>query len=271
MPCPSMIGRESNGGTTSKPALAPQAPPHAPADAPSSCRQTAPRHPNVSRHPLSRRRGLRHHDDGRHAEALRGERHRLAVIARRVGDDAACPIRLGQLREKVVGAADLECADRLHLLALDVKRAAGAPGLAPACAVRCQRCAWLPRGCHRGLRACLGDCTGPWVSIGTNSGCRLSGRGPILARMPVVARSRPSRERLLTRSAVGASAQLAAQPGPFVLDVRGAYTSVGRSEELAAPRGLAVGELPKTVLGIDVGAHFYPIRRTVTSGSAHRC
>jgi len=63
-----------------------------------------------------------------------------------------------------------------------------------------------------------------------------------------------------------ASAQPAAPPGPFVLDARGAFSSVGRSEELAAPRGLTAGELPKTVLGVDVGAHFYPIRRKVTIG-----
>jgi len=62
------------------------------------------------------------------------------------------------------------------------------------------------------------------------------------------------------------SAQPAAPPGPFVLDARGAFSSVGRSEELAAPRGLTAGELPKTVLGLDVGAHFYPIRRKVTVG-----
>lgn len=55
-------------------------------------------------------------------------------------------------------------------------------------------------------------------------------------------------------------------PGPFVLDVRGGFSSVGRSEELAAPRGLQVGELPKRVLGIDVGAHVYPLRGTVTLG-----
>ncbi len=64
----------------------------------------------------------------------------------------------------------------------------------------------------------------------------------------------------------GALAQPATLPGPFVLDARGAFSSVGRSEELAAPRGLTSGELPKTVLGLDVGAHFYPLRRKVTVG-----
>lgn len=63
-----------------------------------------------------------------------------------------------------------------------------------------------------------------------------------------------------------ARAQGTAPPGPFVIDARGGFSSVGRSEELAAPRGLQVGELPKRVLGVDVGAHIYPVRGTVTLG-----
>lgn len=66
--------------------------------------------------------------------------------------------------------------------------------------------------------------------------------------------------------AAGAFAQLAEPPGPFVLDARGAFSSVGRSEPLATPRGLTVGELPKSILGAEVGAHFYPLRRKVTIG-----
>jgi hypothetical protein len=61
-------------------------------------------------------------------------------------------------------------------------------------------------------------------------------------------------------------AQPAEPPGPFVLDLRGAFSSVGRSEALAAPRGLQVGELPKRVLGLDLGAHVYPVRGRVTLG-----
>ena len=55
-------------------------------------------------------------------------------------------------------------------------------------------------------------------------------------------------------------------PGPFVVDLRGAYSSVGRSDALASPRGLTSGELPKTVKGLDVGVHGYPVRGTVTLG-----
>lgn len=63
-----------------------------------------------------------------------------------------------------------------------------------------------------------------------------------------------------------AMAQVVGPPGPFVIDARGAFASVGRSEELASPRGLQVSELPKTVLGLDVGAHVYPVKGKVTLG-----
>lgn len=63
-----------------------------------------------------------------------------------------------------------------------------------------------------------------------------------------------------------ALAQQVQPPGPFVIDVRGAFSSVGRSEDLAAPRGLQANELPKRVLGFDVGAHVYPVRGRVTLG-----
>jgi opacity protein-like surface antigen len=61
-------------------------------------------------------------------------------------------------------------------------------------------------------------------------------------------------------------AQVVGPPGPFVIDARGAFASVGRSEELALPRGLQASELPKTVLGLDVGAHVYPVKGKVTLG-----
>ncbi len=70
----------------------------------------------------------------------------------------------------------------------------------------------------------------------------------------------------LLAGSAGALAQPVAPPGPFVIDARGAFTNVGRSEELAAPRGLMSSELPKSVLGFDVGAHFYPVRGKVTLG-----
>ena len=70
---------------------------------------------------------------------------------------------------------------------------------------------------------------------------------------------------LLVSSAPSA-AQLPGPPGPFVIDARGAFSSVGRSDELAAPRGLQANELPKTVLGVELGGHFYPVRARVTLG-----
>lgn len=63
-----------------------------------------------------------------------------------------------------------------------------------------------------------------------------------------------------------AAAQVVEPPGPFVIDARGAFSTVGRSEELALPRGLQASELPRRVLGFDVGAHVYPVRGRVTLG-----
>lgn len=77
--------------------------------------------------------------------------------------------------------------------------------------------------------------------------------------------------RLLVSSCLLASpgvsrAQVAAPPGPFVVDARGAFSNVARTEELSVPRGLQPAELPNRVLGLDVGAHFYPVRKKVTLG-----
>lgn len=63
-----------------------------------------------------------------------------------------------------------------------------------------------------------------------------------------------------------AAAQVVEPPGPFVIDARGAFSTVGRSEDLALPRGLQASELPRRVLGFDVGAHVYPVRGRVTLG-----
>lgn len=70
----------------------------------------------------------------------------------------------------------------------------------------------------------------------------------------------------LLAGSVPAVAQPPEPPGPFVIDLRGAYSSVGRSDALAAPRGLTSGELPKTIKGLDVGAHLYPVPGRVTLG-----
>ena len=61
-------------------------------------------------------------------------------------------------------------------------------------------------------------------------------------------------------------AQVDEPPGPFVVDARGAFSSVGRSADLSLPRGLQSGELPKSVRGLDFGAHVYPVRGRVTLG-----
>lgn len=71
---------------------------------------------------------------------------------------------------------------------------------------------------------------------------------------------------LLIWDVADVGAQVVEPPGPFVIDARGAFSTVGRSDELALPRGLQASELPRRVLGIDVGAHVYPVRGTVTLG-----
>lgn len=71
---------------------------------------------------------------------------------------------------------------------------------------------------------------------------------------------------LLVCGAAPAAAQVVEPPGPFVIDARGAFSTVGRSDALALPRGLQVSELPRRVFGIDVGAHVYPVRGPVTLG-----
>ena len=63
-----------------------------------------------------RRRRLRHHDDSAHAELLSRERDRLAVVAAGVGDDASPTTGFGQPANGIIGAAQLEGADRLEVL-----------------------------------------------------------------------------------------------------------------------------------------------------------
>lgn len=71
---------------------------------------------------------------------------------------------------------------------------------------------------------------------------------------------------LLALPAAATAQQMDDAPGPFVVDVRGAWSSVGRSDALARPRGLQATELPTSVLGLELGAHVYPIRGRVTLG-----
>ena len=80
---------------------------------------------------LDPRRRLRHDDDRAQTELLRRERHALRVIAGAGGDDAARPLLVGEMRDLVVGAAQLEAEDRLQILALQqhlVVETLGQPG-----------------------------------------------------------------------------------------------------------------------------------------------
>lgn len=65
-----------------------------------------------------------------------------------------------------------------------------------------------------------------------------------------------------------AGAALAQQEDPinvFVVDVRGAFASYNTSDGLAAPLGLTTGQLAPRGLGLELGAHVYPIRGRVVS------
>ena len=55
--------------------------------------------------------------------------------------------------------------------------------------------------------------------------------------------------------------------GPFVVDVRGAFVSVGQDAELASNRGLGPAQLAASGLGVDIGGHVYLFRwRSITFG-----
>ena len=71
---------------------------------------------------LDARRVARHADHRVRAEQPRGTRHRLGVVARRVGDDAAGALGIGQRGDLVVRAAHLEGADGLERLRLQPGR-----------------------------------------------------------------------------------------------------------------------------------------------------
>ncbi len=79
---------------------------------------------------LDGRRSQRHHDGRGDAAALRRQRHALRMIAGRGADDPALCHRIGQVRDLVVGTAQLEREHRLQVLALEQHGVADAPGQA---------------------------------------------------------------------------------------------------------------------------------------------
>jgi len=64
-------------------------------------------------------RVLGHDDQGRHIEQARRQRDGLRVVARREGQHAAFALRIAEAAERVVGAAELEGAHALQVLALE--------------------------------------------------------------------------------------------------------------------------------------------------------
>ena len=55
--------------------------------------------------------------------------------------------------------------------------------------------------------------------------------------------------------------------GPFVIDVRGSFVSLGQDAELAASRGLRPDQLAASGIGLDLGGHVYLFTwRSITFG-----
>ncbi len=76
---------------------------------------------------------------------------------------------------------------------------------------------------------------------------------------------------LLALLLVGTAARAAAQDpgpiGPFVVDVRGSFVSVGQDSQLASNRGFGPAQLAASGIGLDVGGHVYLFRwRSITFG-----
>ena len=64
-----------------------------------------------------------------------------------------------------------------------------------------------------------------------------------------------------------AAAQDPGSIGPFVIDIRGSFVSVGQDAQLATNRGLAPSQLAGSGLGLDIGGHVYLFRwRSITFG-----
>lgn len=56
-------------------------------------------------------------------------------------------------------------------------------------------------------------------------------------------------------------AQKQEPPGPFVIDVRGDFASMAPTDAIGAPFRLVKSQMPQRGLGIELGAHVYPLRR----------
>ena len=72
---------------------------------------------------------------------------------------------------------------------------------------------------------------------------------------------------LLMLTAAPAAAQDPGPIGPFVIDIRGSFVSVGQDALLAANRGLDPAQLAGSGLGLDIGGHVYLFRwQAITFG-----
>lgn len=65
---------------------------------------------------------------------------------------------------------------------------------------------------------------------------------------------------LVAAAARAATAQPVPPVGGFIVDVRGSVPFYPTEADVAEPRGLSTAELPPWGLGLEVGAHVYPLR-----------
>jgi hypothetical protein len=68
---------------------------------------------------------------------------------------------------------------------------------------------------------------------------------------------------LLLFTVTQAEAQDPGPIGPFVIDIRGSFVSVGQDPELAASRGLGPAQLAGSGIGLDIGGHVYLLKWNV--------
>ncbi len=72
---------------------------------------------------------------------------------------------------------------------------------------------------------------------------------------------------LLMNAVTPAAAQDPGPIGPFVIDVRGSFVSVGQEPDLAVNRGFSPAQLAGSGLGLDIGGHVYVFRwQSITFG-----
>src|SRR5579859_851019 len=154
---------------------------------------------------LHRGRGFRHHDHGAHAEPVGGPGDGLSVISRRVRDDAAVPVRLGEAAHRGECAAGLEGPHGLQAfeLEVDLERLDPDQGSPDRHAIEPARGFSNPFGGHHHVFLPLGLTLGASVALGASLpfGAGVSGSSsPSSPASPAASSSFTTRATSTTRS-----------------------------------------------------------------------